>query len=119
MQWSFPRSSESYPSRCRVQCGAWPASGGFLFPEGRGKIIDEAGLIGAPKSKHLRHAYLNVFDTEPLPTASPLRDLPDVLISPHNAGASTGTYARGVEIFLRNLDNYLHGRTVENEASIT
>jgi D-2-hydroxyacid dehydrogenase (NADP+) len=84
----------------------------------RGEIIDEAALADALKAKRLRHAYLDVFNTEPLPTESPLWDLPNVLISPHNAGASTGTYARGVEIFLRNLENYLRGRAMENEASI-
>ncbi len=84
----------------------------------RGEIIDEAALITALKSKRLRHAYLDVFHTEPLPAESPLWDLPNVLISPHNAGASTGTYARGVEIFLRNLENYLNARPMENEASL-
>ncbi len=84
----------------------------------RGEIIDEAALADALKAKRLRHAYLDVFNTEPLPTESPFWDLPNVLISPHNAGASTGTYARGVEIFLRNLENYLRGRGMENEASV-
>jgi D-2-hydroxyacid dehydrogenase (NADP+) len=84
----------------------------------RGEIIDEAALADTLKAKRLRHAYLDVFNTEPLPPESPLWDLPNVLISPHNAGASTGTYARGVEIFLRNLGNYLGGMPMENEASI-
>jgi D-2-hydroxyacid dehydrogenase (NADP+) len=84
----------------------------------RGEIIDEAALVAALKTGHVRHAYLDVFHTEPLPTESPLWDLPNVLISPHNAGASTGTYARGVEIFLRNLGHYLHARPLENEASL-
>ncbi len=84
----------------------------------RGEIIDEAALADALKAKRLRHAYLDVFNTEPLPTESPLWDLPNVLISPHNAGASTGTYARGVEIFLRNLENYLNAKALENEAAI-
>lgn len=83
----------------------------------RGEIIDEAALVDALKAKHLRHAYLDVFHTEPLPDTSPLWDLPNVLMSPHNAGASTGTYARGVEIFLRNLQNYLAGKPLVNEAS--
>ena len=83
----------------------------------RGEVIDEAALADALKARRLRHAYLDVFNTEPLPTESPLWDLPNVLISPHNAGASTGTYARGVEIFLRNLENYLRERAMENEAS--
>jgi hypothetical protein len=46
---------------------------------------------------------------QPLPADSPFCALPNVLISPHNARASRGTAARGVEIFLRNLDHYLHG----------
>lgn len=85
----------------------------------RGEIIDEAALATALKAGRLRHAYLDVFNTEPLPPDSPFWDLPNVLISPHNAGASTGTYARGVEIFLRNLSNYLRAQALENEASIT
>ena len=84
----------------------------------RGEIIDEAALADALKEKRLRHAYLDVFNTEPLPQESPFWDLPNVLISPHNAGASTGTYARGVEIFLRNLSNYLRAQPLENEASL-
>ena len=83
----------------------------------RGEIIDEAALVDALKAGRLRHAYLDVFHTEPLPAESPLWELPNVLISPHNAGASTGTYARGVEIFLRNLEQYLRRQLLENEAS--
>ncbi len=84
----------------------------------RGEIIDQAALIDALKARRLRHAYLDVFNNEPLPPQSPFWDLPHVLISPHNAGASTGTYARGVEIFLRNLSNYLRAQPLQNEASL-
>lgn len=82
----------------------------------RGEIIDEAALIAALSNGRLKHAYLDVFHTEPLPASSPLWKLPNVLISPHNAGASTGTYARGVEIFLRNLEQYLSDGVLVNEA---
>jgi len=82
----------------------------------RGEIIDEAALIDALKHQRLGHAYLDVFHSEPLAADSPLWDLPNVLISPHNAGASTGTYARGVEIFLRNLASYLQQQPLVNEA---
>ena len=85
----------------------------------RGEIVDEAALADALKAGRLRHAYLDVFNTEPLLPDSPFWDLPSVLISPHNAGASTGTYARGVEIFLRNLSNYLRAQPLANEAAIT
>ncbi len=84
----------------------------------RGEIIDETALAEALKAGRLKHAYLDVFHTEPLPVESPLWDLPNVLISPHNAGASTGTYARGVEIFMQNLHNYLKAQPLTNEAAI-
>ena len=83
----------------------------------RGEVVDEVALADALANAQLRCAYLDVFTAEPLATESPLWALPNVLISPHNAGASTGTYARGVEIFLRNLDAYLRGQPLENEAS--
>lgn len=83
----------------------------------RGEIIDEAALTEALATSRLGHAYLDVFAKEPLDASSALWKLPNVLISPHNAGASTGTYARGVEIFLRNLDAYVNGRPLENEAA--
>lgn len=82
----------------------------------RGEIVDEAALADALAAQRLGRAYLDVFVNEPLARESPLWKLPNVMISPHNAGASTGTYARGVEIFLRNLDNRVHGRALENEA---
>lgn len=84
----------------------------------RGEIVDEAALIDALKNQRLKYAYLDVFHSEPLVQSSPLWNLPNVLISPHNAGASTGTYARGVEIFLRNLESYLSGKSLLNEASL-
>src|SRR5450759_2405907 len=81
----------------------------------RGEIIDEAALTDALSDGRLHCAYLDVFTVEPLAPESPLWGLPNVLISPHNAGASAGTYARGVEIFLGNLGCYLAGQALKNE----
>jgi phosphoglycerate dehydrogenase-like enzyme len=93
-----------------------PRTAGFVNIA-RGEIVDEAALADALSNGRLRCAYLDVFVQEPLARESPLWRLPNVLISPHNAGASNGTYARGVEIFLRNLGAYLHGKPLENEAA--
>jgi phosphoglycerate dehydrogenase-like enzyme len=41
--------------------------------------------------------------------------MPNVIITPHNCSASAGNAGRGVEIFLRNLENYLDGRRLEND----
>ena len=91
--------------------------GAGLVNIARGEVVDEAALADALASQRLGRAYLDVFVTEPLARESPLWKLPNVMISPHNAGASTGTYERGVEIFLKNLDNYAQGRGLDNEAS--
>jgi D-2-hydroxyacid dehydrogenase (NADP+) len=92
-----------------------PSAG--LVNVARGEVVDEAALAAALAARRLGRAYLDVFTSEPLPRESPFWALPNVMISPHNAGASTGTYARGVEIFLRNLDAYVRGQAMENEAA--
>jgi phosphoglycerate dehydrogenase-like enzyme len=93
-----------------------------LLPQGarfinisRGEIVDENALTGALARKHLSGAYLDVFVQEPLPVVSPLWELPNVIITPHNCSASVGNFGRGVEIFLRNLEHYLKGEPLENE----
>jgi phosphoglycerate dehydrogenase-like enzyme len=81
----------------------------------RGEVIDEQALIGALRSGQVGGAYLDVFETEPLPPESPLWDLPNVIISPHNSPASKGNDDRVTEIFFRNLRHWLKGEAMENE----
>ncbi|MEQ1772445.1 MAG: D-2-hydroxyacid dehydrogenase [Burkholderiales bacterium] len=92
-----------------------PRGAGFVNVS-RGEIVDEVALIDALRSGHLRGAYLDVFATEPLPSASRFWDLPNVLMSPHNAAASDGYIERGVALFLRNLARYLAGGSLVNES---
>jgi D-3-phosphoglycerate dehydrogenase / 2-oxoglutarate reductase len=54
----------------------------------RGGLIDEAALAQALRDGHVAGAALDVFDIEPLPADSPLRDAPNVVLTPH-LGAST------------------------------
>lgn len=63
--------------------------GAVLMNVGRGAVVDEAAIIPALESGHLRAAALDVFEEEPLPTASPLWDHPRVIIAPHVAGLTT------------------------------
>jgi D-3-phosphoglycerate dehydrogenase len=51
----------------------------------RAAIVDEAAMMEALKSGHIRHAGLDVFNTEPLPADHPLTKLPNVTLSAHSA----------------------------------
>jgi phosphoglycerate dehydrogenase-like enzyme len=77
---------------------------------GRGNTIDELAMIDALKSGQIGFAALDVATIEPLPAASPLWDLPNVLICPHSASTVTTENAKIADIFCENLENYLAGR---------
>jgi D-3-phosphoglycerate dehydrogenase len=59
--------------------------GVILVNTARGAIVDEAAMIDALKSGHIRHAGLDVFNIEPLPKDHPLTGLPNVTLSAHSA----------------------------------
>jgi len=59
--------------------------GVILVNTARAAMVDEAAMIDALKSGHIRHAGLDVFDIEPLPKDHPLTKLPNVTLSAHSA----------------------------------
>jgi D-3-phosphoglycerate dehydrogenase len=59
--------------------------GAILVNTARGAMVDEAAMIDALKSGHIRHAGLDVFNIEPLPADHPLTKLPNVTLSAHSA----------------------------------
>jgi D-3-phosphoglycerate dehydrogenase / 2-oxoglutarate reductase len=63
----------------------------------RGGLIDELALVEAMRTGHVAGAALDVFETEPLPADSPLRELPNILLTPH-LGASTAEAQESVGI---------------------
>jgi D-3-phosphoglycerate dehydrogenase len=59
---------------------------GVLFVNtARAAIVDEPAMMEALKSGHIKHAGLDVFNTEPLPADHPLTKLPNVTLSAHSA----------------------------------
>jgi glyoxylate/hydroxypyruvate reductase A len=69
--------------------------GPFLINAGRGGLQVEADIVAALDAGVLKGASLDVFETEPLPAASPLWAYPNVFVSPHNAAVSApGSIAR-------------------------
>ncbi len=59
--------------------------GAILVNTARGALADEAALIAALQSGHIRHAGLDVFHTEPLKADHPLAKLPNVTLTSHAA----------------------------------
>jgi len=59
--------------------------GAILVNTARGALVDEAAMIEALRSGHIRHAGLDVFNIEPLPPDHPLTKLPNVTLSAHSA----------------------------------
>jgi D-3-phosphoglycerate dehydrogenase len=63
----------------------------------RGGLIDEIALAQALQDRHVAAAALDVFETEPLPSESPLRSAPNLVLTPH-LGASTAEAQESVGI---------------------
>ena len=82
-----------------------------LINVARGRVVDEDALIRALQEKRIAAAGLDVTREEPLPAASPLWAMPNVLITPHTAG-ETQRYEDGViDLLLANLDRLWRGET--------
>ncbi|HEY7388228.1 MAG TPA: D-2-hydroxyacid dehydrogenase family protein [Bryobacteraceae bacterium] len=81
--------------------------GAILINTSRGPIVDEAALVGALRSRRIV-AALDVYNTEPLPPDHPLRQLPNVVLTPHLGYGVAETwkefYGQSVENALAYLD---------------
>jgi len=84
---------------------------------GRAAVVDETALVTLARERHLRIG-LDVFHREPLPGDTPLRELPNVLLSPHVAGPVGETYPLCGAQALENLERYLNGEAPENQVTL-
>jgi len=91
--------------------------GAVLVNTSRGEVVDEAALAAALAEGHLAAAGLDVFEREPLPPDSPLRRLPNVVLTPHVGSASIATRGRMAELAVENLLAGLAGRPLPHCAN--
>lgn len=88
--------------------------GAVLVNVARGRVVDEEALGEALRGGRLRGAALDVFAREPLPPASPLWDLPNVLVTPHVSGTSHRFWRRETDLVVENARRYLAGEPLLN-----
>ena len=86
----------------------------WLINLGRGALVDEQALISALGDGVIGGAALDVFTHEPLPAASPLWTLPNVIVSPHMSADFLGWEQALVDLFLRQLASYRAGQPLAN-----
>jgi phosphoglycerate dehydrogenase-like enzyme len=87
-----------------------------LINVARGRIVDEDALVEALRGKRLAAAGLDVTREEPLPAASPLWTMPNVLITPHTAGETQRYEDAVIDILLDNLERLWRGEdTLRNQ----
>ena len=78
----------------------------FLINVTRGPIIDDEALVRALDSGHLAGAGLDVTPQEPLPPEHPYWEMPNVILTPHTAGASPYRAQRNLDRFRENLRRF-------------
>ncbi|UFU01893.1 D-2-hydroxyacid dehydrogenase [Ruania suaedae] len=86
----------------------------FLIVISRGGIVSEAPLIEALRTGAIAGAGLDAHATEPLPASSPLWDLENVIVTPHNGATTRATADRGTEIMLDNVARWVRGEELRN-----
>jgi glyoxylate/hydroxypyruvate reductase A len=108
-----PHTDETEAIIGAAELAALPG-GAALVNVGRGALVDEEALVHALQSGHLGSAWLDVFETEPLPAESPLWGMSNVVVSPHSASTSDRENLRIVNLFCDNLTRWRDGRHLLN-----
>jgi phosphoglycerate dehydrogenase-like enzyme len=80
----------------------------------RGPIVDEAALAAALREKRIGGAALDVFETEPLPAASPLWSLDNAILTPHVSNSSPKVRERSLALVAENVRRFKAGEPLLN-----
>ncbi|XAS67683.1 2-hydroxyacid dehydrogenase [Micrococcaceae bacterium Sec5.7] len=99
-----------------AQIAAMPA-GSIIINCARGALLDYEALCDALDSGHLFGAAFDVFPEEPIPTGSRLLTTPNIVMTPHLAGASKQTAAKAAQIVAGDVGRYLRGQPLAHCAN--
>jgi D-3-phosphoglycerate dehydrogenase len=81
----------------------------YLVNTARGNAVDEQALVGALQNGRLAGAALDVFEKEPLPPDSPLRELDNVILTSHIVGHVAEMHESFLDTALQNITRILEG----------
>ncbi|WEV71833.1 D-2-hydroxyacid dehydrogenase [Bifidobacterium sp. ESL0790] len=114
---SLPRAADTHHMFDAHKLGLL-GSEAIVINGGRGDAIDLDALHDVLAAGAIRGAGLDVFETEPLPEASPLWDDVNCLITPHVAGGDhlAGNTGRIIDIALANIRRYVAGEPLVDNA---
>lgn len=87
--------------------------GATLINTARGALVDQEALIGELRSGRLK-AVLDVTEPDALPADSSLYDLPNVLLTPHVAGAAGGELKRFGALIAAEIDRFVRGEALRH-----
>jgi phosphoglycerate dehydrogenase-like enzyme len=87
--------------------------GALLVNAARGPVVDTDALVDALNAGRIR-AALDVTDPEPLPEGHPLWSCPNLLLTPHVAGATPQFSPRALRIAADELRRYIAGEPLRN-----
>ncbi len=82
----------------------------ILINTARGGIVDEAAICTVAKEGRLHKIALDVYEREPLPADSPLRGLPNMILTPHCVGHSREGAEAVPKIAIENILRALDGK---------
>ncbi len=83
--------------------------GAYLVNTARGPLVDEQALYAALTARQIAGAGVDVFEAEPLAPDSPLRELDNVILTPHNAGGTHEATERSGEMAADSIVRVLRG----------
>ena len=112
-----PALTDETRNMCDAAFFAAMKPGSILINIGRGGLVDEDALKVGLETDQPAHAVLDVFQTEPLPADHWIWDHPKVRVTAHTSNSGHGTAGRGDDLFVANLQKFLAGDPLLNEAT--